>query len=87
MMKHIIFAITLTVLLAGCGTPSVEDLVEDPEMMLEISQECQMLTMQGKDTNTEECNNAKKAAAQMAKNMMKGLGSDIKNTMQGGFGR
>ena len=54
MMKHIIFAITLTVLLTGCGTPSVEDLVEDPEMMLEISQECQMLTMQGKDTNTEE---------------------------------
>ena len=60
-------------MLIGCGTPSVEDLIEDPEKLSEINLECQMMKIQGKDTNTEECNNAKKAFAQMAKNIMKGF--------------
>lgn len=86
-IKKVILTTSLFGLLTACGTPSVEDLIEDPELFGKISQECQMLTMQGKDANTEECNNAKKAGVQMSKNMMKGLEDDMKKSMQGTFGK
>lgn len=63
----------LLFLLTACGAPSVEDLIEDPEKLEKISQQCMVLMIQGKDTNTEECNNANEAKAQMVKNLMKGL--------------
>lgn len=86
-IKKVILTTSLIGLLTACGAPSVEDLIEDPELLIKISQECQMLTMQGKDANTEECNNAKEAGVQMSKNMMKGFGNDMNKAMQGAFGK
>lgn len=72
-MKKSIFAASLAFLLTACGAPSVEDLIENPEKLEQINQQCMTLLAQGKDTNTEECNNAREAQAQMLKNVVKGL--------------
>lgn len=73
-MKKILLITPLIAVLTACGAPTAEDLVEDPAKLGEIMAECNMLMMQGKDTKTEECINAKKATQIMAKNMMKGMG-------------
>ena len=72
-MKKTVFIIPLVTMLTACGAPSVEDLMEDPELLGEITLECNTLMAQGKDTKTEECINARKAMTQMSKNMMKGM--------------
>lgn len=72
-MKKSIFVVPLVIMLTACGAPSVEDLIENPEKLDQINQQCMTLMAQGKDTNTEECNNAKEAQVQMVKNVMKGL--------------
>lgn len=82
--EKIILPSALALFLSACGDPTVEDLLEDPAKLSEISQKCQMLMAQDKDTNTEECKNAKKAGEQMAKNLMKGM---TKDAMNGAFGK
>lgn len=78
-MKTTVFIASLAFLLTACGTPSVEDLIENPEKLYEITAECLTMQMQGKDTNTEECINAKEATQIMTKNMMNGLQNDMRN--------
>jgi len=72
-MKKLLLALPLTLLLSACGAPSVDDLIEDPELFNKITSECQQLMMQGKDVDTEECENARLAAVEMADNLMKGV--------------
>ena len=72
-MKKLVVMTCTMILLAGCGTPSVEDLIEDPELLAKISGECSMMMAQGKDTKTEECENAKQATLKMQQNIMKGI--------------
>ena len=72
-MKKLLAAIPVTVLLTACGAPSVEDLIEDPELLGKIIQECTMKMAQGKDSDSEECKNAAEAQKKMAGNMMKGM--------------
>lgn len=72
-MKKILLLSSSIFLLTACGTPTVEDLIEDPQLLAEVTMECQTLMAQGKDTNIEKCQNAQKAALKMSKNMMKGL--------------
>ena len=72
-MKRVLLSASMILTLTGCGPASVEDLMEDPEKLAEIAQACAMKMSQGKDTNTEECNNAIEAQKQMAGNMMQGL--------------
>jgi uncharacterized protein YcfL len=72
-MKKVLFVVPFALLLTACGTPSVEDLIEDQELFAEITQECSTLMMQGKDTNTEECKNAQLAQKKMVENMTKAL--------------
>jgi len=86
-MKKYLSIVPIAMMLTACGTPSVEDLINDPETLMEISQKCQMLTMQGKDADTEECKNAKAAALQMTKNMMKGMNKDTMKMMNESFGQ
>lgn len=81
-MKKMLFVAPLVMMLSACGTPSVEDFIDDPEMLGEVLQECQMLQMQGKDASSEECVNAKKAARQMGKNMMNGIMKDMNSGFQ-----
>ena len=59
--------------LTACGTPSVEAFIDDPEMLAETLQECQMDRMQGKDTDEEKCQNAQQAAMTMGNNLFKSL--------------
>jgi hypothetical protein len=72
-MRKMLFTLPLVLLLTACGTPSVEDLIEDPELFAEITQECTTMMMQGKDTNTEKCKNAQLAQKKMVENMTKGI--------------
>lgn len=73
MMKKILLAVPFALLLTGCGPTSVEDFMEDPELLAKVLQECTLKMAQGKDANTEECQNAATAQTQMVQNMMKGV--------------
>ncbi len=74
------FALTSLILtLTACGTPSVEDLIDDPELLAEVVQECTMKMAQGKSIETEACQNAGAAQKQMAENMINGLMSQLGN--------
>jgi len=73
-MKKLLVITATAFMLTACGAPSVDKLVENPELLMEISVKCQMMMAQGKETDTEECNNAREASAKMAENMMKGMG-------------
>ncbi|WP_166422030.1 EexN family lipoprotein [Paraglaciecola sp. 20A4] len=72
-MKKFILILPLVFGLAACGTPSVEDLVDDPELLSEILAECTTKLMKGEDAKTEECMNATEAQKQILNNVMKGL--------------
>ena len=72
-MKKLLLAVPFTVLLTACGPASVEDLMEDPELLGKVMQECTMKMAQGKDSDSEECKNAAEAQKKMANNMMKGM--------------
>lgn len=68
---HRVFAVAVfAVLLTACAPPSVEDFIEDPEMLGEVMEECQMQVAQGKP-RSERCRNAQKAAETMAGNLMR----------------
>ncbi|WP_049722221.1 EexN family lipoprotein [Gilvimarinus polysaccharolyticus] len=72
-MKKIVMLVLLSGLLTACGTPSVEDLIDDPELLAEVLQECSTKMVQGKGVDTDECKNAVEAQKQMLNNMIKGL--------------
>ena len=72
-MKKLLVAVPFSVLLTACGAPSVEDLVEDPKLLIEVSQQCAIKMAEGKDIDTEECRNAIKANQQMAEAMLNGM--------------
>jgi hypothetical protein len=69
-MKKTLLAIPFALLLTACGTPSVDDLIEDPELLRKIMRECGLLMMQGEDYDTEECKNAKLAQKKMMNNLL-----------------
>lgn len=72
-MKKAILAMSMAILLTACGAPSVDELIENPEKLAEVTADCNMLMAQGKDTDTDECNNAAEATKQMMNNMMNGV--------------
>ncbi|MBD2857512.1 EexN family lipoprotein [Spongiibacter sp. KMU-158] len=72
-MKKLLLTLPFAALLTACGPASVEDLMEDPEKLGKILEDCSMKMAQGKDTNTEECQNAYEAQKRMAGNMMEGM--------------
>ena len=72
-VKGLMAGCAAMVLLAGCGAPSVDDLVEDPEKLAEVMAECAELLAKGEDADSEECRNARVAAAKAGRNAMEGL--------------
>ncbi len=73
-MKKLLVIAATAFMLTACGAPSVDKLVENPELLAKIAGECQMLVAQGKSSDTKECNNAQEAAEKMAKNLMNQMG-------------
>ncbi len=73
MKKTRYFAATITALvLAGCsGTPSPEDLKNDPKLMEKINAECRKLGPQA--MNEEKCINVLKAMALKSKERLESL--------------
>jgi len=72
-MKKIFVLIALTMLLSACGPASVEDMIDDPELLGSVLQECTVKMSQGKDVDTVECQNAAEAQRIMAENLMNGM--------------
>ncbi|GAC34053.1 EexN family lipoprotein [Paraglaciecola polaris] len=72
-MKKIIGILPLVFALTACGTPSVEDLIDDPELLTDVLAECTAKLMKGEDSKTQECKNAAEAQKQILNNVMKGL--------------
>ena len=68
-MKRLGLGMALAVLLGACGTPSVEDFMDDPERLAETMAECTMERAQGKSVS-ERCRNAQVATQRMARNLM-----------------
>lgn len=50
--------IVLTLVLSACSSPSVEDLMDDPKLLVKIMEKCERLNAQEKNIDTDECNNA-----------------------------
>ena len=73
-MKKVLLVIPFTILLTACGVASVDELIEDPQLFAEVTQECGVLSMQGKDINIEKCQNAVKAQKKMVGNVLKNSG-------------
>ena len=74
MFKKLFVVFATVFLLTACGTPSVEKLVKNPELLAKVVSECTMKMSQGKSVDTKECNNAAEATEQISSNMMKGMG-------------
>ncbi|GAA4094911.1 EexN family lipoprotein [Zhongshania borealis] len=74
-MKKVLLALPIALALTACGSPSVEDFIENPEKLQAALEKCNMLVAQGKDADTEECNNAQTATQKMMNNV-------INNTMK-----
>jgi hypothetical protein len=72
-MKKLLVLALFSTLLTACGTPTVEDFIEDPELLGETLGECAMNMAQGKNSDTEECTNAMKAQNKMSQNMINGM--------------
>ena len=71
-MRNHIAAASVLVLLTACGPPSVEDYIEDPEMLAEAIDECTLEAAQGK-RQSERCRNAEKAAETMGRNLLRSV--------------
>lgn len=56
MKKIALLALTLS--LAACSSPSVDDLIEDPKLLEKIMEKCEQRRAQDKSIDTVECNNA-----------------------------
>lgn len=50
--------IVLALALSACSSPSVEDLMDDPKLLVKIMEKCEKLNAQDKNIDTDECNNA-----------------------------
>ena len=50
--------IVLALALSACSSPSVEDLMDDPKLLVKIMEKCEKLNAQNKNIDTDECNNA-----------------------------
>ena len=69
-MRNHLAAASVLVLLTGCGPPSVEDYMEDPELLATAIDECTLEVAQEK-SQSERCRNAEKAAETMGRNLLK----------------
>ena len=72
-MKKLLFVAPFAFFLGACGAPSVEHLMENPEKLQQVAVECMEMMAQGKDIDTEACNNAAEAQSRMSENIMRGL--------------
>ena len=68
-MNKIVLGFALTALMSACGAPSVQDFVDDPELLGDTMTECMTEKAQGQ-TVTERCRNAQKATERMGRNLM-----------------
>jgi len=73
-MKKASAIVTLSVILAACGTPTVEDFLADPELLQKTFEECANKAEVGKRVDDEECANASVAFRRQ-------LGERVQNTM------
>ncbi|MCZ0945399.1 MAG: EexN family lipoprotein [Gammaproteobacteria bacterium] len=83
-MRRAFLVAAITASLAACGPPTVEEFIEDPEMLAEVMEECQLEVAQGKP-KSEECRNAQEAAETMAANLMKETMGQIGGALKGLF--
>lgn len=65
--------------LTACGVPTVEELVEDPELLQESVEECKSLSL-GEMKDSELCNNVTEAVVKSSmiklNDFMKGMNDD-----------
>jgi hypothetical protein len=66
-MKKLFLVLPFVCLITACGDPSVEDLLEDQELLGKTMQECIAKAAQGEKDTSEKCNNANEAYKKLAK--------------------
>ena len=72
-MKRSMLIVACAVGLSACGEPSVQDFIDDRELLSNTLIDCAALVAKGQESDTVTCNNALAAQKQVAKNMVDGL--------------
>jgi len=65
-MKQLLLALPFMFLITACGAPSVEDFMDDPELLGKTFQECMVEAAKGKEDESEKCKNATEAQKKIA---------------------
>lgn len=65
-MKKLLLALPLSALIVACGAPSVSDFKVDSDLLRKANIECRRLVAAGESTDTDKCNNAKQAEAELS---------------------
>jgi len=60
-MKKLLLALPFVFVITACGDPSVEDFLDDPELMGKTAQECIGEKAKGEKDESEKCKNANEA--------------------------
>ena len=66
-MKKLLLALPLVFVITACGDPSVEDFLDDPELLGKTFQECMVKKAKGEKDESEKCKNVNEAQKKMAR--------------------
>lgn len=66
-MKKLLLFVPFVCVITACGDPSVEDFMDDPELLGKTFQECMVKVAKGEEDESEKCENANEAQKKMAK--------------------
>lgn len=65
-MKKLLIALPIAALLTACGTPSVNKLTKNTDLLISVLTDCGNLMKKGKDLNkVQKCKNAEEAFEQL----------------------
>jgi len=81
-MKNLCRLPLMIVLLTACGTPSVEDLVADPDLLADMASECASMAFKGESIDTEACHNVAEAQMKTIGSTKNMLNEQVKGTLQ-----
>lgn len=64
-MKKLLVFVVAVLGLTACSAPSVDDLMEDPKLLAKVIDRCEKLLDEGKEIDSEECQNAISASKRL----------------------
>ena len=75
-MKKVFLALPVAMMLTACGTPSVEDILENNDLAKELTLECQQMT-RNEIADSQKCTNLVLAMKKVQKKQIKKMMGDL----------